>query len=101
MNYLELIKKNLALSVFSIFFIIVFFSLGVWQVYKGNLKAQEEKEYYAINRAPHTLNHFRRGPMFLLREGLIPQDKYFLTISFWMVNQDIKFIRHLFFRMID
>ena len=47
MNYLELIKKNSALSVFSFFFIIVFFSLGVWQVYKGNLKAQEEKEFYA------------------------------------------------------
>ena len=47
MNYLELIKKNSALSVFSFFFIIVFFSLGIWQAYKGNLKAQEEKEFYA------------------------------------------------------
>ena len=47
MNYLELIKKNPALSIFSIFFIIVFFSLGIWQVYKGNHKSQEEKEFYA------------------------------------------------------
>ena len=48
MNYLELIKKNSALSVFSFFFIIVFFLLGVWQVFKGNLKSQEEKEFYAF-----------------------------------------------------
>ena len=48
MNYLELIKKNSALSVFSFFFIVVFFSLGVWQVYKGNLKSQEEKEFNAF-----------------------------------------------------
>ena len=47
MNYLELIKKNSALSVFSLLFYNSILLPWIWQVYKGNLKAQEEKEFYA------------------------------------------------------
>ena len=97
MNYLKLIKK-LAYR-FLASFIILFSPLEFGRFTKVTLKHKKKKNFMLINRAS----------IFSITSGVVQcfywgrfdsQDKYFDN-QLWMVNQDIKFIRHLFFRTID